>query len=656
MNIRPRALIIGFFLAIGICALTPFNNAYRQAAPLGGGHFPLAPFYILIWMTALCALWNRRFKTHPLFTGPELMTVWALMLVISGIAWTGLARTFFINLTAPIHFASVENRWKEVLWPVMHPDLYPHDEQAVLDLYSGLRGGRQMGWGEVFQHIPWRAWFLPLAYWGIFILLCYWVMICMVALISRQALTNERMNFPLMRVPELLGEMLDPTPSKAFFGNRFLLAGMAIPVFLHLLNGLNFYYPSVPQLPTLILSGSYFPKVGLFSGFTKLKIYIYPAFIGFAFLSSKQISLSFWVFFILGGLLFGLLGILGYQIPAAALGITFGPTLAQPEETQIIGAFVVFFLFLFWLARHHFWGVVRQALFIDEKSSSGSDWFSSRFSVWGVALGFLAVTLWLTYFGMPLFTAVVVLGAFFMFTLVATRVICQGGVAYFTLTAAPLDGIFAMTGPHFFTHAGLLLAAVSQKVLFLDLRECLMPSLLHARKMTHKFHSKGRVLAAFLVTLAAGLVVSLAAMLLLCYKFGIRELSLDWATQTSLTVYDNIYQLLQNPVAPGHWVTVFVVVGAVVMLVLVICYHRFYWWPLHPIGYLTTYSSAMRILWFSFFIGWLCNVLCMRYGGVVLFKKVRYFFIGLIIGDFLMGGTWALIGLFSDASYQVLPT
>jgi hypothetical protein len=41
---------------------------------------------------------------------------------------------------------------------------------------------------------------------------------------------------------------------------------------------------------------------------------------------------------------------------------------------------------------------------------------------------------------------------------------------------------------------------------------------------------------------------------------------------------------------------------------------------------------------------------------VVLFKKIRFFFIGLIIGDFLMGGSWALVGLFSHASYQVLPT
>jgi hypothetical protein len=64
----------------------------------------------------------------------------------------------------------------------------------------------------------------------------------------------------------------------------------------------------------------------------------------------------------------------------------------------------------------------------------------------------------------------------------------------------------------------------------------------------------------------------------------------------------------------------------------------------------------MWILWTSFFIGWLFNSLCIRYGGVVLFKKLRFFFVGLIIGDFLMGGIWAVIGFFCDASYQVLPT
>jgi len=204
-------------------------------------------------------------------------------------------------------------------------------------------------------------------------------------------------------------------------------------------------------------------------------------------------------------------------------------------------------------------------------------------------------------------------------------VICQGGIAYFTLTAAPMDGLLAIFGPRFFTNIGLLLAGVVQKVLFVDLRESLMPSLLHAKKVTAGSGTQRMIVGGIFITLAGGVVISFVAMLLLCYKYGIRELQLDWATRTTVAVYDNIYTLIDSGARPGQWVLIFSTVGALVMLSLVICYHRFYWWPIHPIGYLTAYSSAMRILWFSFFVGWLCNALCMRYGGVILFKRLRYF-------------------------------
>lgn len=654
--IRFRALFIGFLLAMTICAVTPFNNVYRGATPLGGGHFPLAPFYILVWMTIIIALAKKIFNRWNWMTGKELLVAWVLMVMASGIAYTGLARTFFVNLTAPFHFATVGNRWGEVLQPLLPKALYPQSREAVKGLYDGFTGGRQMGWWDVFKGIPWDAWIVPLVVWGVFILVCYFVMLCMINLLSRQALENERMNFPLLRVPQLIEDALDNQGLGRFLTNRFLIAGLMIPVILHLINGLNFYFPAVPQIPTLILAGPYFPKQGLFSGFYKLKIFIYPAFIGFAFLTSKQISLSFWFFFILGGLLFGLLSILGYNIPAAALGITFGPVLARPEETQMIGAYAIFFVFLFWLARFHLLDVLREAFRFGRTQPEQMEWLSLRFAFWGFFFGSVFITGWCYYFGMPLFTAFLVVCAYFFVMLVASRVICQGGIAYFTLTAAPIDGLLFIFGPKFFTSAGLLISAVVQKVLFVDLRESLMPSLLHAGRVTSKMGPRRMILGSILFTLLCAVVVSFVAMLALCYKFGIRELQLDWATRTTVAVYENVQNLIESPVRSGHWVLVFSVVGALVMLVLVTCYHRFYWWPIHPLGYLTAYSSAMRILWFSFFIGWLCNVLCMRYGGVMLFKKLRFFFIGMIIGDFFMGGTWAIVGLFSDASYLVLPS
>ena len=106
-KIRLRAILLGSFFALAICLITPFNNAYRQATPLGGGHFPLAPFYVLLWLMILTAFLRLVFKDRNIITGKELLVSWALMILLSGIAWTGLARTFFVNLTAPFHF--VEN-------------------------------------------------------------------------------------------------------------------------------------------------------------------------------------------------------------------------------------------------------------------------------------------------------------------------------------------------------------------------------------------------------------------------------------------------------------------------------------------------------------------------------------------------------------------
>jgi hypothetical protein len=653
VRIRSRAIWAGLVLSALICALTPINNIYDQGTPLGGGHFPLAPFYILLLTTLMAGLVSRLLPRARLITGMELLVIWMQMVLASGIAYTGLTRTFFINLTVPFQFATAENNWRETLQPLLPDWLYP-GEGAVSGLYNGLKGGRDMGWLELIANIPWHDWLHPLIAWGIFIFLSYTVMVCLINLLSRQWIHNERINFPLLRVPQIMEENYDQGTLGSFFLNPYLLWGLSIPVFLHLLGGLHYYFPTIPQLPTMILAGPYFPKVGLLSGFHKLKIYIYPVFIGFAFLTARQISLSFWFFFLMGGLLYGLLGVMGYNIPAASLGITFGPTLAQPAETQMIGAYGVFFLFLLWLSRAHMLDILRQSV-RPGPITAETQWFSVRISFWLAVAGMSAIVLWAVFFGMGIKSAILLVAAFFMITLVASRIICQGGLGYFTLTAAPIDGLIILFGPALFSQIGLLVAAVSQKVLFVDLRESLAPSLLHARQVHNNMKNQRLLLFGIGATLLVAIMVSFTAMLALCYRYGIRELELEWATRTSITVYENIVRLNQTGIEPGHWVKVFSGIGAAVMLVLVICYHRFYWWPIHPIGYLTAYSSAMRILWFSFFVGWLCNAVCMRYGGVVLFKKLRFFFIGLIIGDLFMGGTWAIIGLFSDGSYQVLP-
>ena len=110
----------------------------------------------------------------------------------------------------------------------------------------------------------------------------------------------------------------------------------------------------------------------------------------------------------------GLLGILGYNIPAAALGITFGPTLSRPEETQMSGAYGIFFLYLFWLARQHLFDITRQGIRFEKGRLSDTQWVSTRFAFWGFVLGGFGIVVWCHYFGVPFLFSFLVVSAFFM--------------------------------------------------------------------------------------------------------------------------------------------------------------------------------------------------------------------------------------------------
>ncbi|BDQ38316.1 hypothetical protein SYK_26760 [Pseudodesulfovibrio nedwellii] len=664
-RLRLRALLTGLLLGLTLCIFTPLNNTVLHNTPMGGGHFPMAPFFIVTWLFVFDAFSSRLSKRPPFFSGVELLVIWLMMVLFTAIGFAGLTETFFINITAPERFAKDAYRWTEVLTPLLPQSWFPQSADAVSLFFEGLDGGNEMGVTAVLSAIPWGVWLPTLFVWSLFILGSFFVMICLMTLFGRQWVVNERVHFPMVSVPMIMGDALDQKQFISWWSNNYLLIGLTMAGALHLINGLQFYYPSVPQIPTLILAGSYFPKFGLFSGFYKLKLYIIPAFIGFAFLTTRQISFSMWVFHLMAGLLFGLLYILGWQLPEAALGTTFGPDLARPEGAQVIGAYAIFFIFLIWLARHHlketFICFLRPTCHSSELDGKGKfdtipdEWGPPTWPLWGLFIGMIFLMAWGWWFGLPLLAAVLLPCAFLIVTLVTSRLVCQGGLPYFTLTAAPSDGLMGLFGTGFFGSVGVAATAVMQKVLFLDVREAIAPTLFHGSKIRQETPKRNLVLVAIGLSLVLALVTAFVTMLYLGYKYGLRELNLDWATQTVLANYENAQRLVDQPTGPNEWLITYAGFGALAMFLLIFCYYKFPWWPLHPLGYLAAYSAGMKILWFPFFLGWMCNHLVLHYGGTSLFNRVRFLFIGLILGDFLMGGFWAMIGLFNEQSYNVFP-
>ena len=74
---------------------------------------------------------------------------------------------------------------------------------------------------------------------------------------------------------------------------------------------------------------------------------------------------------------------------------------------------------------------------------------------------------------------------------------------------------------------------------------------------------------------------------------------------------------------------------------------RFLWWPLHPAAFAITTTWGMHLVWSCLFISGLAKLIILRYGGLKTHTTVIPFFLGLIIGEFVVGGFWTIISVIS---------
>jgi len=72
---------------------------------------------------------------------------------------------------------------------------------------------------------------------------------------------------------------------------------------------------------------------------------------------------------------------------------------------------------------------------------------------------------------------------------------------------------------------------------------------------------------------------------------------------------------------------------------------RFLWWPLHPIAYPLAGYQFFAHLWFPFLVSWLIKAPLLKYGGIRAYRKALPLFLGLILGDFVLGTMWGIMGL-----------
>jgi hypothetical protein len=147
--------------------------------------------------------------------------------------------------------------------------------------------------------------------------------------------------------------------------------------------------------------------------------------------------------------------------------------------------------------------------------------------------------------------------------------------------------------------------------------------------------------------MALALVLSLAGatwiILTICYEHGGINLHPFFMTHQATRTFNDMARPLANPLPADMRGWAFTGIGALVEGILMWGHHRFYWWPLHPLGFVVGVGWLTSQIWFSVFLAWLLKLCIVKWGGMPLFEKGKPFFLGLILGEAIAAGLWLCV-------------
>jgi hypothetical protein len=86
-------------------------------------------------------------------------------------------------------------------------------------------------------------------------------------------------------------------------------------------------------------------------------------------------------------------------------------------------------------------------------------------------------------------------------------------------------------------------------------------------------------------------------------------------------------------------------VGFFITLLLSALRLRLSWFPFHPVGFAVSSSWSLELLWLPLMIAWAIKLFLLRYGGLPAYRKALPLFLGVILGECVLGSLWSLVGI-----------
>lgn len=623
--LRLRALGVGLLALLPNCYwITLSETFWYQDFPTCLSLFVNAIFTLLVVLAlnGLCARLAPRLALNRL----EVLAVYAMTCMASSLASLDMIPWIFAVASAPFRLHPTNCQWDPLLLPLL-PRWWVVTDLAVLQPFYN-------GHTRFYRAEFLAAWAGPLAAWFLFVLLLLTVMFCLTSVFSRRWIQHDKLAFPILEIPlALAGE---PTrPERRMFTHPAFLIGAGLAVGLDVLNGLAFLYPAVPSIPVkwyninVLLPPPY--NQTWFPGS------LFPFCIGLSYFLPSDMAFSTWFFFLLRK---------GEEMLCLRLGTYEAGMDGFPSpHLQSCGALLGLAVLAVWRAGPHFRALFRKAWQPSEADSE--DPLSARTTLlWGGG-ALLALMVLVRAMGLEVWMVPVYLGIYYLFLLAITRLRVElGPVSHEFYQAGPNRTLLAVLGSRSLSRET---AAAFTLMRFMNAihRSSPMVQQMEALKMAQVTGASGRRMVLPLA-LAGGVGLGFVfwAILHLSYRignFGVGER--DWFFDTGNWLYSEMHDWIVNPreAQPRNIAQLFLPLG--VVLGLAGLRTRWLGCPFHPAGLALGLSAGPEYYWLPLLVAWAVKGLILRYGGRRAYRQWAPFFVGLVLGEYLMGAFWGLYQL-----------
>jgi hypothetical protein len=270
-----------------------------------------------------------------------------------------------------------------------------------------------------------------------------------------------------------------------------------------------------------------------------------------------------------------------------------------------------------------------------------------RLCALGAGAGTVAMMGFCTLIGMSPLFALGYVGIYLALSMTLTRIRAELGPPAHDLYGAGPDHILpTLLGSSAFSPRELGALTMMYWLNRESYRSHVMPHHMESQKIAHAARlDGGRLWAATYAAALVGAAAALWIVLHVSYQYGAEGTMRGPARWFATEGFQRLNSWLDTPQERSLPGTYAMGLGFFFSVGLLWARTQWVWFPLHPVGYAVSSWWAIHLFWLPLLIAWVVKVLILRYLGLTGYRRALPFFIGLIVGEYVVGTAWQLLGI-----------